>query len=396
MEEMGLKILNYIKVQGSSELGYAFLIVLLFILPRIFLRFGIPMALTAFGLGVGTNMVLSSFNGTDVIPLFSTLGIISLFLFAGLEVNLSIFKRYSKEIFGHLGFRLFIILILSFVFSHLFNLSAPTAAIFSLAIATPSTGFILNNLESSKMPENQKFWIMLKAISAEIIALVLLLVFSQTGEVENIIGSFLIIILMILVLPFLLKKLAVSLEKVAPNSEFGFIMILAIISSLITKKLGAYYIVGAFLVGIVTGEYKRRSPSPQTEQVLQSLRSFSSFFIPFYFFNAGIKMPSQIITLDALNIALLILAITLPIKILSVVIQRRFSFIENWRDSFAIAISLTPTLIFGMVLADILKERFGLSDSLYVGLIIYSLLTTIVSQILLRFIHLKKELEIPE
>ena len=107
-------------------------------------------------------------------------------------------------------------------------------------------------------------------------------------------------------------------------------------------------------------------------------------------------MPSQIITLDALNIVLLILAITLPIKILSVVIQRRFSFIENWRDSFAIAISLTPTLIFGMVLADILKERFGLSDSLYVGLIIYSLLTTIVSQILLRFIHLKKELEIPE
>jgi Kef-type K+ transport system membrane component KefB len=396
MEEMGLKILNSIKVHGSSELGYAFLIVLLFILPRIFLRFGIPMALTAFGLGVGTNIVLISFNGTDVIPLFSTLGIISLFLFAGLEVNLSIFKRYSKEIFGHLGFRLFIILILSFVFSYLFNLNPPTAAIFSLAIATPSTGFILNNLESSKMPESQKFWIMLKAISAEIIALGLLLVFSQTGDVENIIVSFLVIILMILVLPFLLKKLAVSLEKVAPNSEFGFIMILAIISSLITKKLGAYYIVGAFLVGIVTGEYKRRSPSPQTEQVLQSLRSFSSFFIPFYFFNAGIKMPSQIFTMDALKISLVILAITFPIKIISVVIQRRFSFTENWRDSFAIAISLTPTLIFGMVLADILKEKFGLSDSLYVGLIIYSLLTTIVSQIFLKFIHLKKELEIPE
>jgi hypothetical protein len=107
-------------------------------------------------------------------------------------------------------------------------------------------------------------------------------------------------------------------------------------------------------------------------------------------------MPSQIFTKDALIISLVILAITLPIKIISVVIQRRFSFTENWRDNFTIAISLTPTLIFGMVLADILKEKFGLSDSLYVGLIIYSLLTTIVSQILLKFIHLKKELEIPE
>jgi len=210
--------------------------------------------------------------------------------------------------------------------------------------------------------------------------------------VENVIGSFLIIILMILILPFLLKKLAVSLEKLAPGSEFGFILILAIVSSLITKKLGAYYIVGAFLVGMVTGQFKRRSPSVQTEQMLQTLRSFSAFFMPFYFFNSGLKMPSEIFTVDSLNIALVLLAITFPVKIGSVLFLRRISFKEEWKDSLAIAISLTPTLIFGLVLAEILRTKMGLPTTLYVGLVIYSLLTTILSQLILKFIPVKKEL----
>lgn len=393
MEEMGLKILEYVKMYSGSELGYALLIILLFIIPRLLLRFGIPMALTAFAMGVGINMGFGFYGENEVIPLFSTLGIISLFLFAGMEVDIDAIKGSFKYIVGHLTFRFLIIGALAIVYSNIFNLGIASAIIFSLAVATPSTGFILNSLQTSKIPEEQKFWIKLKAISAEIVALGILLIFSQTGGPDKVIGSFLIIILMIIILPFLLKKLAVALEKLAPGSEFGFILILAIVSSLITKKLGAYYIVGAFLVGMVTGQFQRRSPSAHNIQLLQTLRSFSAFFIPFYFFNSGLKIPSGMFTMEALNISLIILAITFPIKIGSVFLLRRFSFTEERKDSLAIAISLTPTLIFGLVLAEILKTKFEISNTLFIGLVIYSLLTTIVSQLMLKFIPIKKELD---
>lgn len=394
MEELGLKILDFIKIHSGSELGYALLIVLLFIVPRLLLRFGIPMALSAFAMGIATNIGFGFYGNNEVIPLFSTLGIISLFLFAGMEVDLEAIRKSFKHILFHVSFRVLVVGILSFIFFNLYDLALASAVIFSLAVATPSTGFILNSLESSPIPEQQKFWIKLKAISAEVVALGILLIFSQTGGPEKVIGSFLIIILMIIILPFLLKKLAGSLEKLAPGSEFGFILILAIVASLITKKLGAYYIVGAFLVGMVTGQFKRNSPNAQTDMMLQTLRSFSAFFMPFYFFNSGLNMPSGLFTIEALNISLTLLAITFPIKIGSVLLLRRFSFIENWKDSLAIAISLTPTLIFGLVLAEILRTKMGLPITLYVGLVIYSLMTTILSQIILKFIPIKKELGI--
>ncbi len=392
MEELGLRVLEFIKNNTGTELWYAVLIVILFIVPRILLRFGIPMALTAFALGVGLNIPFKILGDNEVIPLFSSLGIISLFLFAGLEVDIQDLKNNSKKLLNHLSFRLLIVFILSLVLGKSYDLNLYQAVIFSLAIATPSTGFILNSLDSSNIQENQKFWIKLKAISAEVVALGILLVFSQTGGPATVISSFLIIALMILILPYLLKKLATSLEKLAPNSEFGFILILAIVSAMITKKLGAYYIVGAFLVGIITGQYKRNSPSAQTEQILQTLRSFSAFFMPFYFFNAGVKMPEGIFSKESFIVALTLLTITLPIKIGSVLIQRRFSFSEDWKDSFSVAVSLIPTLIFGMVLADILRKKMGLSDTLYIGLIIYSLLTTIFSQLILKFVPVKKEI----
>jgi Kef-type K+ transport system membrane component KefB len=394
MEDFGLKVLEFIKDHSGREVAFAALIVILFVVPRILLRFGIPMALTAFGLGVATNIGFNFLGGNDVIPAFSTLGIVSLFLFAGIEVDLDAIRSSFRPILGHVVFRIIIIGFLALIISNIYNLGISSAVIFALAIATPSTGFILNNLENSQIPEQQKFWIKLKAISAEIVALGILLAFSQTGGAESIIGSFLIIILMIVILPFLLKKFAQPFEKISPGSEFGFILILAIISSLITKKLGAYYIVGAFLVGMATGQYKRKSPSEATEQILQTLRIFSAFFMPFYFFNSGFNMPSGIFSADALIISLTLLVITIPIKIGSVVFLRRFSFTEEWKDSFAIAVSLTPTLIFGLVLAEILRTKMGLPITLYVGLVIYSLLTTILSQIILKFIPIRKDLGI--
>jgi Kef-type K+ transport system membrane component KefB len=278
--------------------------------------------------------------------------------------------------------------------SSIYGLSSAVALILALALATPSTGFILDSIETSKASDNQKYWIKLKAISAELVALGALLIFSQMENLTNLASSLAVIVLLILILPFIIKKLASTLERLAPGSEFGFILMLAIISGLITKKLGAYYLVGAFLVGIVAGQYKRHTPNANTDQMLLSLRSFSAFFIPFYFFNSGLKIAHEAFSIDALLIALVLLIISGPIKIGSIILHRRLTMNEPWKDSLAIAISLMPNLVFGLVLAEILKTKMDLPIEIFGGLIIYTLFITLLAPMVIKLLPENKQIEV--
>lgn len=387
-------IWSWLQIQSQGELGYVFLIVLLFVGPRLLLRFGIPMALTAFAIGVGVSYGFNFYYEDNVIPLFSTLGIISLFLFAGVEVNLDSIKKALRPISIHVGVRVLVVTGIALAVSSIYGLSSAVALILALALATPSTGFILDSIETSKVSDNQKYWIKLKAISAELVALGALLILSQMESLTSLATSLAVIGLLILVLPIIIKKLAATLERLAPGSEFGFILMLAIISGLITKKLGAYYLVGAFLVGIVAGQYKRQLPNANADQMLLALRSFSTFFIPFYFFNSGLKIAHEAFSINALLVAFVLFIISGPIKIVSIIIHRRVSMKEPWKDSLAIAVSLMPNLVFGLVLADILKTKMDLPIEIFGGLIIYTLFITLLAPLVIKLLPENKQIEI--
>ena len=62
----------------------------------------------------------------------------------------------------------------------------------------------------------------------------------------------------------------------------------------------------------------------------------------------------------------------LPIRIESVWLQRHFIKGESAMSSLRVAAALMPTLIFTLVLARILRERFHVSDVLYGALLIYA------------------------
>lgn len=388
------EIWDWLESHSQGELGYVFLIVLLFVAPRLLLRFGIPMALTAFAIGVGVSFGFNFYDEDNVIPLFSTLGIISLFLFAGMEVDLESIRKALRPILIHVSFRILVVTAIAVATTFIYGLSSTVGLVLALALATPSTGFILDSIETSKVSENQKYWIKLKAISAELVALGALLILSQMDSLVNLTSSLVVIGLLILILPFLLKKLSATLERLAPGSEFGFILMLAIISGIITKKLGAYYLVGAFLVGIVAGQYKRHTPNANTDQMLLSLRSFSAFFIPFYFFNSGLKIAHAAFSVNALLIALVLFIISAPIKVGSIILHRRISMNEAWKDSLAIAVSLMPNLVFGLVIADILKTKMDLPVEIFGGLIIYTLFITLLSPMIIKFLPESKETEV--
>ena len=188
---------------------------------------------------------------------------------------------------------------------------------------------------------------------------------------------------MIVLLPLLFIVLGRIVVPYAPGSEFSLLVMVGLVAAYLTKELGVYYLVGAFLAGFIARLLRERMPQLASDDNLHAVKLFASFFVPFYFFYRGMNVPAGALTLEALKLGLAITAAVLPLRVLGVWSQRRFIKHESARSSLNVALALAPTLIFTLVLASILRERFGISETLYGALLIYAGLTTILPSLVL-------------
>ncbi|MGD9592661.1 MAG: cation:proton antiporter [Candidatus Berkiella sp.] len=372
----------------SPESKYFFLIFVLFIFPKFFTRFGVPQALISFVFGIFCSQSLNLFEHDPTVKILASLGIISLFLYAGLEIDFTELKKYKKILFGHIFFRLISCTIVAFTTAHVFEIEYRTAAILSLALLTPSAGFILDSLEGSKsLHQLDKFWIKIKAISGEIAALLAMLVLVNSSSIFDISIATLVLILMFVFIPRVFSYFSKVIAPYAPRSEFGFLLLMAIACGILTKKLGVYYLVGAFAVGVAGRIFEGKYISAQG--LMKSVKLFSSFFVPFYFFQAGLSISREAFSVEALAYGLLFIVTVIPLRLSSVIIHRKASLKETLVESFPIATALIPNLVFGLVLADILLNVFVIPQKLYGALIVYTIATSFMPPLLNIFLHLK-------
>jgi hypothetical protein len=57
---------------------------------------------------------------------------------------------------------------------------------------------------------------------------------------------------------------------------------------------------------------------------------------------------------------------------------------EDMRSSLRVSLALAPTLIFTLVLAGLLRERFHIPDALFGALLLYAALTTLLPSLVFR------------
>jgi Kef-type K+ transport system membrane component KefB len=164
----------------------------------------------------------------------------------------------------------------------------------------------------------------------------------------------------------------------APGSEFSFLIVVGVVAAYATKQLGVYYLVGAFIAGFVARQLTHRVPELGAHETMHALKLFAGFFVPFYFFHAGQGIPPEAISWDALGIGLGLTVVLLPLRIGAVVAHRVVHLREPWLDAIRVAMPLSPTLIFTMVIATILYEEFGIPATLYGGLLVYAVLSTLI------------------
>ena len=85
----------------TEDIRLFILIASILLVPKILLRFRLPSGITAILLGLAAGVGLDWYDNSQTLYILGTLGITSLFLFAGMEVEVSSKKYFTK--FGFIG-----------------------------------------------------------------------------------------------------------------------------------------------------------------------------------------------------------------------------------------------------------------------------------------------------
>lgn len=243
------------------------------------------------------------------------------------------------------------------------------ATLLALALLTPSTGFILDSINLLGLAPPEKRWIKSKAIATELLALLVMFATLQSTTFERMGISLAVLAAMIILLPLVFRTFAALVVPFAPRSEFAFLLMIAVACAFVTRELGVYYLVGAFVVGMAAQRFRERLPAIASEQMIHAVEMFASFFVPFYFFNAGLQLRREDLNLYSIAYGGAFLALMVPLRIGTIILHRKVALGEGHRAGVRIAVAMLPTLVFGLVIAEILRDRFSAPPALFGGVI---------------------------
>jgi len=373
---------EFLKTQ--PEVGYILVLFMLFVLPRVLQRWGIPAALTGMALGVVSGMGFGLFLHDHTIELLSSFGIVALFLFAGLEVDVDDLRKDAPVLAQHLVVRAALLWLISLLLMSLLHLEGRVAVLTALALLTPSTGFILDAIGMLGLGPRERAWVKSKAIATELLALLVLFATLQSTTWLRFLLSTAALAAMIVLLPIAFRAFARIVVPYAPRSEFAFLLMVAVVCAYVTRELGVYYLVGAFVVGMAAQRFRETLPSLASEELVRAVELFASFFVPFYFFHAGLALETSHFSVTALMLGAGFLLTMVPLRLVAVAVHRRLALGEQMNTAMRIAVPMLPTLVFGLVIATILRERFMVDAMLFGGIVLYTLLTTIIPAVVLR------------
>lgn len=368
---------------ASPEVAYVILLFLLIVLPRILVRWKVPTAITSLGLGAIAGMGLGVFVGDNTVQLLATLGISALFLFAGLEVDINELTARRRVLTQHVLLRVAALPLVAWLVQATTGLDWRASLLFVLALLTPSGGFILDSLGSWPLTDAQRGWVRSTTIATELVSLLVLFFVMQSASLGQFVMGTTTLVVLILVLPLVFRAFAQWIAPYARNSDFAFLLMLALVAAFATRKLGAYYLVGAFVVGMMAQRFREDLPTMSSEHTLHAVEVFASFFIPFYFFNAGLHLEGEHFSLAAVGVGALCMAVVV-FRVALVAAHRRLALGESFADGARVGVSLAPTLVFTLVIAELLRDSFGAPPALFGGLVIYALANTVLPTLLLK------------
>jgi len=360
----------------------------------------IPDALTELMIGIILGIALPSFFFIDdMITILGTIGVVTLFVFSGMEVDTTFIVTNKKFFTEHIILHILIFVAVGISIFFYLETSPQIALLVSLALTTPSASFILSSIRT--LEKERKQWIESKALAGEITALILMVILLSLTDITRLLLSLVTLVLLITLLPIILEFLFKKLFSKFIGCEFSFIFVVTMISAFITEFVGIHFLVGAFIAGFVAKRFINDIVKDESyehcsevfgQQIIIGFGYFVLIFAPFYFFSVGLKMKSSMFSFDTLYLAVVICIIIVIVRIGIMSAHRIVRMKEKISTALSINALCIPTLVFTFVITDILLKQFLIGDRIYNVLMLYGVFTSIVGTAVLLLTLRKKRL----
>jgi CPA2 family monovalent cation:H+ antiporter-2 len=366
------------------------------LLPPLARRTGLPIIVAEilFGIIIGRSL-FNLVPDSPIVDFFSTFGLVYLMFLAGLETDLG--KMRWKNVRKALAIGLVSVAV-PFTAGYFI---APWAGINPLLLGTilctTSLGLILPILRELNLPPRLSRLLLASVILVDIVSLFLLAFVLATiqGQLEARLFYSLLGIVFLFLVPWIINRRRLRRKITAKLFRKGYFEMemrvsfaLIFLLGAVSLQLGFHSIIGAFIAGLLISEIL-----PRATLESEKLQSFGyGFFVPLFFIFTGAKVNLLAVftSLNNVTMLLVIIAVGMLAKIVSVAAASRLSGI-NMRRSLAFGLFHTAMLSLILAMADI-SIRLGLiGERLFSIFVILALVTSTLAPALGKYILGKKE-----
>ncbi len=366
------------------------------LLPPLARRAGIPVIVAEilFGIIIGKSL-FNLVPDHPTIEFFSTFGLVYLMFLAGLETEFG--KMRWKNIRKALAIGLVSVAVPFLAGYFIAPWVKVNPLLLGTILCTTSLGVILPMLKEINLSPRLSRLLLTSVVLVDILSLFLLAFALATiqGQLEFRFLYSLIGIVFLFLVPWIINKRKLRRKitsKLFRKSYFEMEMRVAFalifLLGAVSLRLGFHSIVGAFIAGLLISEIL-----PRRTLESEKLQSFGyGFFIPLFFIFTGAKvnLAAVFANMDNVIVLLVIIAVGMLAKVVSVAVATRLSGVKSMRRSLAFGLFHTARLSLILAAADI-SIRLGLIGERLFGIfVILAVITSTVAPALGKYILGKK------
>ena len=381
-------------------------IALAFLVPMLLARFkALPVVVGEIIAGILLAVTgLVNAGDSELLTLFSNIGLAFLMFLAGIEVDLQrLFSRSLAQKRSWLSIPMLAMVIYMVTLAlgeaggHLLAAWGLEGSphLLALILTGTSLGVLLPILKASGILDNDEGQsVFISALMADfntVILLTIVIILQTQGLSLEILSILLVFIAFLVVARLGMRYLRLpaaqrffdelSHATVQLKVRGAIVILLAFV--VLSQALGIELILGAFLAGMLISLFK----SPEDEGLVAKLEAFGfGLFIPVFFINTGINLDLASLLANPRSLVLLpaLLLISVIVKLVPALLLR---FRAPWRETISSGILLNTHLSLEVAVA-IIGERLGLFTPATTSLIIlFCVLSVLVMPLLYQVIH---------